>query len=343
MVKRLFFNFLLSFILGVCIQLFIQLVLNGATPLYRKNEIAPSSEVFDHGYSYDQWLYQNYGYESFLVDPDILHYDKTFKGNIESDFLRKKIPILCLILADTFEGSKSINDTWGSHCNEIRFYSSKINNSSLPIIKLSVQSSFDLYCQAIRRATKDTWIFIAKERTFAVIENLRYYLASKNASSHYYLGHARKFWNVNYNWKDAGIVLSPGSIDKFTTTFTSDKKCESGGRYWGNGDWYLGKNLRSLNITPIDTRDHLGKGRFNGFPMHRMIFPDGISLLDNYWQDSLYSSPIGPNCCSNHAITFHGLISNGKLHQNYYFFYKLRSFPAGGKIGNVPPTRQISS
>ncbi|QQP42060.1 C1GALT1specific chaperone 1like, partial [Caligus rogercresseyi] len=205
-------------------------------------------------------------------------------------------------------------------------------NASIPIVKMSVKSSFELYCEFLRKEFEgeDSWIFIAKERTFAVMENLRFYLASKDPLSPLYLGHPRVFWNVAYNWINAGIVLSPGSIRAF--------KVHKWGRFWGNGDWYLGKYfLDRLNITPSDTRDHVGRGRFNGFSIYRLIFPGGISLLDNYWKDSLYVSPVGPQCCSKAAVTFHDVPSNSKMYQMYYLFYRLISFPSGGGHGNKSP------
>ena len=68
-----------------------------------------------------------------------------------------------------------------------------------------------------------------------------------------------------------------------------------------------------------------------------MLIPGAISMFDRYWRDSLYLSPDGPKCCSNHAVTFHGLMSLSKMHQLEYLFYHLRPFPQGGTIGNVPP------
>ena len=53
-----------------------------------------------------------------------------------------------------------------------------------------------------------------------------------------------KFWNVIYNWADAGYVLSKGTLDKMMQKFDSDEACDKGvqGRpKWRNGrlDSYL--------------------------------------------------------------------------------------------------------
>ena len=74
-----------------------------------------------------------------------------------------------------------------------------------------------------------------------------------------------KFWNVIYNWADAGYVLSAGTFSRLMEEkFPNDETCEKGGQYWKNSDWYLGKHLAQMNITPADTRDHIGRSRFIG-------------------------------------------------------------------------------
>ena len=72
------------------------------------------------------------------------------------------------------------------------------------------------------------WILVAAEETFAIPENLRFYVAAKNSSDFHYLGHAMKFWNVIYNWADAGYVLSKGTLDKMMQKFDSDEACDKG-------------------------------------------------------------------------------------------------------------------
>ena len=82
------------------------------------------------------------------------------------------------------------------------------------------------------------------------------------------------------------------------------------------------------------TRDHRGRGRFNGYTFKKMLIPGAISMFDRYWRDSLYLSPDGPKCCSGHAVTFHGILSHSKMYQLEYLFHRLRPFHAGGRHGN---------
>ena len=66
-----------------------------------------------------------------------------------------------------------------------------------------------------------------------------------------------------------------------------------------------------------------------------MLIPGAISMFDRYWRDSLYLSPDGPKCCSNHAVTFHGILSHSKMYQLEYLFHRLRPFYGGGTHGNA--------
>ena len=222
------------------------------------------------------------------------------------------------------------------------------NPANIELVKAS--SEFGLLCKSLRqlyilRKDELMWIMIGVEDLFMVLENLRFFVAPKNFKDTHYLGHAMKFWNVIYNWADAGYVLSRGTLDSFVAKFATDEACESGGKYWKNSDWYMGKHLASLHIHPVDTRDHIGRGRFIGHSLRRLLFPGGVSLFDRYWKDSLYLSHDGPHCCSNFAISFQLSASTTRMFQFYYLYYHLRTFSGGGQYGNkqAPQTKRASA
>ena len=81
-------------------------------------------------------------------------------------------------------------------------------------------------------------------------------------------------------------------------------------------------------------RDHIGRSRFIGHSLKKLLFPGGVSLFERYWRDSLHLSPDGPHCCSNFAITFHLTTSITRVFQFYYLYYHLRPFSGGGRFGN---------
>merc|ERR1712062_691366 len=203
--------------------------------------------------------------------------------------------------------------TWGKRCNKVFFYTAEEGKPLIPVIRTPSKSAFGLLCDSIRNIVEEEeefhWLLVTTETTFALPENLRPYVAPLNSSKPYYLGHAMKFWNQVYNWGEAGYALSRGVIDQITTRFNSSAACQAGGKYWKNADWYLGKHLASMGVKVKDTRDHLGRGRFNGYSFrwhqiqggflnclsnilsifHRkLLFPGAVSLFERYWKDSIY-------------------------------------------------------
>jgi len=335
------FSFLLGVILAVSVHLY-QVSSNAALEL-----IAP---IAQYDWAYERWLYSK-GMTSNIADPDSSRYENRFSNDSsfedrmdnrsEAFYLYNNVIVYCVVFPTNADSALTIRNTWGKHCNKVYFFNEKHNDSIVPVERIPAKSSFDLLCKSFHRIVdnEDTfdWILVTTEDTFALPENLRYYVAPFNSSQPYYLGHAMKFWAQVYNWGNAGYAVSRGAIKLLLNKFDTVKKCETGGKYWKNGDWYLGKHLSSLGVNVRDTRDHLGKSRFNGYSFKKLLFPGAVSAFERFWKDSLYLSPDGPKCCSNHAVTFHGILSKSKMYQLEYLFYHLRPFPYSGTIGNIPP------
>lgn len=337
------FCFCVSFFMGALLAVIVHMYQTHSAKNTLQDD-ALLSRPYDFGY--EKWLWSAHEGLSVPYDPDVIRYNMSHLDEYslnpatEAHFLFNRVPITCIVFPETSRGADTVLHTWGRHCNKILFFSHKIENDTIPIKKFEAKSSFELVCLALQQVEGDPWIFTAQERTFVLVENLRYFLAPRNHSEPHYLGHAMKFWGETYNWDNAGYALSGGTLSRFLNVFNSTKKCREGGKYWKNGDWYLGKHLRRLGIEPKDTRDHLGRGRFNGFSFRKLLFPGGVSLFERYWKDSLYLSQDGPHCCSNYAITFNGILSNSKMYQLEYLFHHLRPFYGGGKYGNVSPPQK---
>ena len=62
---------------------------------------------------------------------------------------------------------------------------------------------------------------------------------------------------------DASFALNWVTLERLVSHFGTNKSCDEAGKYWKNGDWYLGKYLIKLGIDPEDTRDHAGNLQFD--------------------------------------------------------------------------------
>eukprot|EP00090_Calanus_glacialis_P046786 TRINITY_DN9352_c0_g1_i2.p1 TRINITY_DN9352_c0_g1~~TRINITY_DN9352_c0_g1_i2.p1 ORF type:complete len:411 (-),score=125.56 TRINITY_DN9352_c0_g1_i2:39-1271(-) len=334
-----------SFVLGVLLAISAHLYQVSTRGTF--DTTVPTAQ---YDWAYEKWLYSQ-GQVSRQLDTDISRYrdrlinDTSFEDkidhNTEAFYLYNKVKVFCMVFPTNADSALTIKNTWGKHCNKIFFFHDKNNDSIVPVVRIPAKSSFDLLCQSVHQII-DTgevfdWLLVTTEDTFALPENLRYYVAPFNSSQPYYLGHAMKFWSQVYNWGNSGYTLSRGAVNLLQGKFETASKCETGGKYWRNGDWYLGKHMASLGVKVRDTRDHLGKGRFNGYSFKKLLFPGAVSAFERFWKDSIYLSQDGPKCCSNYAITFHGIMSKSKMYQLEYLFYHLRPFPYSGSIGNIPP------
>ena len=121
--------------------------------------------------------------------------------------------------------AKAVKDTWGKHCNRVFFFHRSYNDTKVPVIKMPSGSAFGVLCDSLRHVLETDesfdWILVTTEDTFALPENLRYYVAPFNASQPFYLGHAMTFWNIVYNWGDAGYALSRGAVDRLVARYAT--------------------------------------------------------------------------------------------------------------------------
>src|SRR5205814_739490 len=119
------------------------------------------------------------------------------------------------------------------------------------------------------------WFMKADDDTYVVVENLRYFLASKNSSEPAYYGCKFKpYVRQGYMSGGAGYVLSKAALITFGEEGISpghpdeckDNQDES------SEDVGMGKCMEALGVAAGDSRDSLGRGRFFPFaPEHHII------------------------------------------------------------------------
>ena len=208
-----------------------------------------------YDYAYEKWLSDNYsGAQSVQVNPDL----RRFTANVtemvpkflslvksshksenisqmiedyvnekswidprtEAYFLYQTIPVICIIYPTEIDWTTAVKETWGKHCNQLKFFSHKFENSSLEIELVKASSEFSLICQSLQliwyenakhashEKQQNFWVIISTQDTFVLMENFRFYVAPLNQTGEYYVGHAMKFWNSVYNWADAGKSIN---------------------------------------------------------------------------------------------------------------------------------------
>lgn len=295
--------------------------------------------------SYGKWLKQN-GLVHKLIPEENISFSQNHVET-ESMYLKKKIPVLCMIFVKSHKTATAIKDTWAKHCN-IALNLGNFVDKKIPVLKVST-ISFQAFCQGfvsawLKYENVIKWMLIADDKTYVIVENLRYYVASLNSSHPYYLGHPVTDFSNIYNTADAGIVLSHGALKLLFSIYFDGNKCfnkeSQPSLYYDIG---IGKVMKKFGVFPVDTRDKKTRGRFNPFPIEKMMIPGYTSIFNSYWRSSVYLSSEGRNCCSNHAITFHGIYPT-YMYLFEYMMYHMKPFynsPLG--LGNkLPPEMDIN-
>nr|ACQ58178.1 C1GALT1-specific chaperone 1 [Anoplopoma fimbria] len=102
-------------------------------------------------------------------------------------------------------------DTWSKHCDKAVFYTSE-SSKALEAVDLNEKDDWARLRKALQHAYENAgdmrWFFLAQATTFAIIENLKYLVLTKDPSEPFYLGSAMKSGELEYVSYESGIVLS---------------------------------------------------------------------------------------------------------------------------------------
>ncbi|XP_044271268.1 glycoprotein-N-acetylgalactosamine 3-beta-galactosyltransferase 1-like isoform X2 [Tribolium madens] len=279
-----------SFLIGIFLGVFVAVIL-------RINQIPksgpPEPRVFDLT-KYQKW-FERTKLGRRPISFDVLRYsNKSF--HLESQYLHERISVLCVILVKTPKNADAVRATWGRSCNQLQFLNLTTERKKIPTIKKNGQeSSWALLCELLKTLPEEfKWILVVYDYTFVLVENLRLFLSGLDPQDKYYLGHAVQFWSTEYNMGQAGYVLSRGTVHSFKQKFSDKNSCTQVRTYRNQEDYYLGKSLLSLNITPVDTRDSNGLSTFHPYNLHHVFFPERNQKL----------SVFPHRCCSPHTVAF---------------------------------------
>ncbi|XP_026185422.1 C1GALT1-specific chaperone 1 [Mastacembelus armatus] len=211
-------------------------------------------------------------------------------------------------------------DTWSKHCDKAVFYTSE-SSKALEAVDLNEKDEWARLRKALVHAYENAgdlrWFFVAQPTTFAIIENLKYLVLTKDPNEPFYLGNAMKSGELEYVSYDSGIVLSYEALKRLVHAFQDENKCpERGHTLWKlSEDKQLAVCLKYTGVFAENGEDARGKGLFNSKSVNTLI---ANSLQEN-------PTNVVEGCCSDMAVTFNGMSPN-QMQVMMYGVYRLRPY-----------------
>lgn len=293
-------------------------------------------------------LYPSNEAENSRRIPHHIHFHSDEDRSVAAN-LSQTTRVLCWIMTgpkNLESRTKHVKATWAKHCNTVLYMSSE--ETDFPTVGLNVTEGREqLYWKTVRafqyiyqyHLQDADWFLKADDDTFVVIENLRHTLSKYNTEDPVYLG--RRFWTFiaqGYMSGGAGYVLSKEALRRFVSGFESGK-CD---HYSSIEDVALGKCMETMQVKPSDSRDVLGRQTFHPFsPDHYLLRkpprPRQWFLIYDY-----YTPREGPDCCSDHAVSFHYIYPK-EMYTLYYLTYHLRPYGYQYRYNPQSPEERTNS
>ncbi|KAM5292339.1 C1GALT1-specific chaperone 1-like protein [Ctenodactylus gundi] len=231
--------------------------------------------------------------------------------------LGRSIRVLCIILAES-EGESywtALKETWPKHCDKAELHGARVlsvgKNDKWTQMRRIYKHVFEKYGDSYN------WYFLALPTTFAVVENLKYFLLTRDASQPFYLGHTLPSGDLEYVTLEGGIVLSIESMRRFHRLILNNvTNCADPRVIWNfSSDQQLAVCLKYAGILAEHAEDYEGRNVFNTKSIAGLLKD---AMPSNPWQ-------VVKGCCSDMAVTFNGLTPK-KMEVMMYGVYRLRAF-----------------
>ncbi|XP_034758629.2 C1GALT1-specific chaperone 1-like [Acipenser ruthenus] len=236
--------------------------------------------------------------------------------------LSQNIRVYCAILVQPRELSywAAVKETWSKHCDKAEFYSSE-NVKVFHSVNLDTKDKWLMLRNALKHAYANgkgySWYFVALPSTFAIIENLKFFLLNKDPGQPFYIGHTVKSGELEYVELEGGLVLSVEALRRLVGVFSDNVKCpEQGSALWKlTEEKELAVCLKYTGVFAENAEDSEGKEIFNTKSVNTLI------------KEALAEKPqeVVNGCCSDVAITFHGQSPN-HMQVLMYGVYRLRPY-----------------
>ncbi|CAB1456222.1 unnamed protein product [Pleuronectes platessa] len=243
-------------------------------------------------------------------------------SNAHIQELSKQVQVYCVVMVQPklIVYWAAALDTWSKHCDKSVFYTSE-ESKALEAVDLNEKDEWARLRKALKHAYENAgdlrWFFLAQPTTFAIIENLKYLVLTKDPSEPFYLGNVMKSGELEYVDYESGIVLSYEALKRLVHVFQDEEKCpERGNALWKmDDDKQLAECLKYTGVFAENGEDTHGKGLFNSKSVHTLI------------SDSMKANPnnVLEGCCSDMAVTFTGM-SPGQMQVMMFGVYRLRPY-----------------
>ncbi|XP_037531651.1 C1GALT1-specific chaperone 1 [Nematolebias whitei] len=246
---------------------------------------------------------------------------KHFSGSQLKE-LENQVQVYCVIMVEpkVLVYWATTLDTWSKHCDKAAFYTSEASKA-LDAIDMNEKDDWTRLRKALKHAYENAgdmrWFFVAQPTTFAIIENLKYLVLTKDPDEPFYLGKAVKSGELEYVAYDSGIVLSYEALKRLVAVFQDEEKCPERGRaLWKlSDDKQLAVCLKYTGVFAENGEDAHGKSLFNSKSVDALI------------KDSMNNNPnnVVEGCCPDLAVTFSGMSPN-QMQVMMFGVYRLRPY-----------------
>ncbi|KAF7660891.1 hypothetical protein LDENG_00273690 [Lucifuga dentata] len=240
----------------------------------------------------------------------------------EMEELSHQVGVYCIIMVQPkiLVYWATARDTWSKHCDKAEFYTSE-SSKAFEAVNLNEKDDWARLRKALMHAFENAgdlrWFFLAQATTFAIIENLKYLVLTKDHTEPFYIGHTMKSGELEYVEYESGIVLNYEALKRLVKVFQDEEKCPERGRaLWKlSEEKQLAICLKYTGVFAENGEDSHGKCLFNS------------KSVDSLITDSMKNNPtnVVEGCCSDLAVTFNGMSPN-QMQVMMFGVYRLRPF-----------------